>query len=759
MGENMETTINKKFWALSILVLSLVFTCKTPEPIAQKDNSTRTVVDKDPPSKPLSPAESMKKVALPAGYHLELVAAEPMVQEPVAIAWDGNGRMFVAEMNTYMLDVYGTDKYKPVSRIKLLEDTNGDGKMDKVSVYIDKMVLPRMILPLDDRLIVNETNTNHLYSYRDTNNDGVADEKIRVYENDLVDTRNLEHQKSGLIWNIDNYIYVSRDPIRFRYKKGVIVADSLIEDPGGQWGLTNDNYGRLFFSAGGAERPAVSFQQNPAYGRLDFADQYNEAFLETWPIIGTLDAQGGRKRMRPEDNTLNHFTSSGGQLIFRGDRLPAELQGDFFTPEPVGRLIRRAKVINQAGKISLQNAYKQKEFLASADMNFRPVNMATGPDGLMYVVDMYHGIIQESEWTKEGSYIRPQILAKGMDKNKGMGRIYRIVHDDFKPDTQKPNLLHEPSATLVTYLSHPNGWWRDNAQKLIIVRNDQSVVPALKKLALGEQTFWDKLLFWRSKPNHLAQIHALWTLEGLEAMDKNTLFRALKDKNAQVRKTAVWISEMYLKQNSVETIQQLQNVLNDPDPEVKVQLALSLRSLKSDQGQAMVQELIARNPANFMLVESEKSRVKTAEAIAKRKEENRNLTAYDRNLVTKGAVIFQQICASCHGQDGKGIALGSNDMVAPPLSRSKRITGDKAVAVRILLHGLTGPVEGKTYPDVMPAMGHNTDEWIAAVLSYVRNDMYNKAPIIKPEEVKEIRSQTAGRQKYWTLQDLSAYAK
>ena len=116
------------------------------------------------------------------------------------------------------------------------------------------------------------------------------------------------------------------------------------------------------------------------------------------------------------------------------------------------------------------------------------------------------------------------------------------------------------------------------------------------------------------------------------------------------------------------------------------------------------------------------------------------MNALDRNLLTKGAAIFQQVCAGCHGLDGKGIALGSNDMVAPPLSRSKRINGDKETAIRILLHGLSGPIDGKTYPDIMPAMGHNDDEWLAAVLSYVRNDMYNKAPIIRPEEVTQIRN-------------------
>ncbi|MDQ4140704.1 MAG: cytochrome C, partial [Bacteroidota bacterium] len=670
--------MKRKSWLVSAFLLSLVFTCKTLSPVSQTNSSPRQVVDKNPSATPLSPEESMKKVQLPPGYHLELVASEPMVQEPVTIAWDGNGRMFVAEMNTYMLDVYGTDKYKPVSRVKLLEDTNNDGKMDKATVYIDNLVLPRMILPLDDRLIVNETNTNHLWSYRDTNGDGVADEKKRVYENNLIDTRNLEHQKSGLIWNLDNYIYVSRDRIRFRYKNGMIEADSLIEDPGGQWGLGNDNYGRLFFSAGGAERPAVSFQQNPAYGRLDLKDQYNEAFLATCPIIGTLDAQGGPKRMRPEDNTLNHFTSSGGQIIFRGDRLPADLQGDFLTPEPVGRLIRRAKVINQNGKISLQNAYNQKEFIASSDMNFRPVNTATGPDGLLYIVDMYHGIIQESEWTKEGSYIRPQILARGLDKNKGRGRIYRVVHDDFKPDPVKPQLLNVNSSTLVSYLSHPNGWWRDNAQKLLIVRGDKSVVPALKEMAVKKPSFWKKLFSRPNQTEHLEKIHALWTLEGLEAIEKNTLFQAMQDENAQVRKTAVWISEKFLKQSDAETLQKLQNLKNDPDPEVKIQLALSMRVLPNNQGNQLVQELIAQNPNIPLLDESEKSRLKTAEAIGRRKEEFRKLTPLDRRLLTKGAAIFQQVCAACHGQDGKGIALGSNDMVAPPLSRSKRVNGEKA---------------------------------------------------------------------------------
>src|SRR6476469_9485831 len=175
-------------------------------------------------------------------------------------------------------------------------------------------------------------------------------------------------------------------------------------------------------------------------------------------------------------------------------------------------------------------------------MNFRPINTYTGPDGCFYIVDMYHGIIQESEWTTPDSYLGHVIAQQALYKNRGMGRIYRIVHDGFQRDTHRPNMLNESSSTLLNYLAHPNGWWRDNAQQLLIIRNDQSVVPDLKKIAIGE-----KLL--GNTPNYLARIHALWTLEGLEAIDKPTLFHALADTNAQVRKTAVWISELFINKN------------------------------------------------------------------------------------------------------------------------------------------------------------------------------------------------------------------
>jgi len=300
----------------------------------------------------------------------------------------------------------------------------------------------------------------------------------------------------------------------------------------------------------------------------------------------------------------------------------------------------RGNVINRNGKIYIEDAYKQKDWLASADMNFRPINTYTGPDGCFYIVDMYHGIIQESEWTKPDSYLGKIIQQKGLYKNRGMGRIYRIVHDDFKRDVTRPNMLNEPSSQLVTYLDHPNGWWRENAQMLLVVRNDQSVVPALKQIAIGEKGLLAK------SPGPLARIHALWTLEGLAAIDKPTLFEAFTDSDAQVRKTAVWISEVYLKKKDADVIKKLAVLKDDPSPDVRIQLALSLRSYKTPRTQQLVKTLLANNPKNELMQFSFTTFAEAQKIQQMELERTRNLSPADRELVTKGATIFKQLFAT-----------------------------------------------------------------------------------------------------------------
>jgi mono/diheme cytochrome c family protein/glucose/arabinose dehydrogenase len=711
-------------------------------------------INSNPSSAFLSPEESMKTIKLPPGYHLELVASEPIVQEPAAIVWDANGNMYVAELRSYMQDIVGTGERLPICRITKLEDTDGDGKMDKHSVFIDSLVLPRMMLALEDKLIVNETYTYNLYSYRDKNGDGKADEKTLVYHNDTPDDANLEHQKTGLVWNIDNWIYVTSNPVRYRFTNGLMKVDTLSGSPGGQWGLAHDNYGRLFFSTAGGEKAAQNFQVNPLYGDLDFGDQREGDFDEVWPIVATPDVEGGQHRLR-EDSTLNHFTGCCGQSIFQGDRLPGSLLGDLFICEPVGRLIRRAKVTEKKGITYVKNAYDKREFIASTDMNFRPINTATGPDGCLYIVDMYHGIIQESEWTKPDSYIHSQILRKQLDKNINRGRIYRLVHDGYKPGP-KPKMLEASNDELIAYLSHPNGWWRENAQRLLVLRGDLSVVPELKRIALHKTSIFEKLMFWKSFPTPLARLHALWTLEGLNALDEKTISEALKDNDIEIKKAAIRMSEPSLMANNKNMLSQLLAMKTDTSYGVKIQLALSLRFSKTDAAITTLKDLRSANDSNRLIAKAvSRSLLRTDESMAALRESTKGLGEKDKDLVYDGSINYQQLCATCHGMDGKGIP----SQLAPPLAGSARVNGDKDVLINIVLAGLKGPIDNHNYPEQMASQKEHTDIYIASVLSYMRRSFGNNGDIVKSGNVRDIRKLLNGRDSAWTLAALKDWKK
>jgi len=739
-----------KLQVIVLMVLSIiVFTCTSDE------NYKKPVFNPHPSPAYLSPEESLKSMYLPKGYHMELVASEPMIKEPVAITWDGNGRMYVAEMLTYMEDADATGERLPWSRIMLLEDTNNDGKMDKSTVFVDSLLLPRMMQSVGNSLLVNETGSITITSYTDTNGDGKADVKKIVYKNDkyVPSDDNMEHQRSGLDWNLDNWMYMTYDPVRFRYTNGTLQVDSIPSGVDGQWGLTHDNYGRLFFSSAGGETPALGFQINPVYGDLNLPDQLAPGFDAVWPIIATPDVQGGNERLRP-NNTLNHFTACSGQSIYRGDGFPKDFVGDYIVCEPVGRIVRRAKVYDVKGETFMKNAYDSSEFISSSDMNFRPVNSATGPDGDLYIVDMYHGIIQQGNWTKPGSFLRNKIDSLGLAKNIGRGRIYRVVYDGIKRGP-KPDMLDESTTKLLTYLGHPNGWWRDNAQKLIIVRGDLSVVPALKSIATEQKGVSG------NDTSHLARIHALWTLEGLNSIDKGTLIQALNDPNPQVRKTAVWISEVYLKKNDSQMIDEVAKLENDPSYDVRVQVLLSMYQSQSDKARAIVNKVLQDNSDNKMIVAA-KDALDKNEIVKTLSSRLGGMAQNDKNKILDGALTFRSLCANCHGPSGEGVATGNGTTAAPPLVGANPLQfSEKYMAIRILLGGLTGPVEGKTYSSEMPSMAANSDGWIADVLSYARYQFGNKSaskkntsPIVKRDEVKKMREEMKGRTKPWTLEEL-----
>ena len=690
-----------------------------------------------------SPQEELAATQLQPGYHLELVASDPDLISPVLCTWDGDGRMYVAEMRSYMLDINGSDEHQSNSRVSRWEDTKANGTYDKHTIFADKLMLPRMVLPLDDRILIRETDTKDIYSYRDTKGNGVADEKQPIY---IGGPRggNLEHQPSGLLWDIDNWVYQTAENERFRYKDGKFVMGKLPMSSG-QWGIAMDDTGRLIFAEAGAERPAHDFQVPLQYGPISFKNEVPTEFTAVYPLLRLTDVQGGPQRLWP-DGGLNHFTGCAGPSIYRGDALPKDLYGDYILPEPVGRLIRRAKVLHQGGETSFANAYSKQEWIASLDPNFRPVWTATGPDGCLYICDMYHGIIQESAWTKEGSYLRPQIQKYGLDKHINGGRIWRVVYDGMTPRHEKPHMLEETPAQLVAHLSDPNGWWRDTAQKLIVVRGDKSVVPALKQLATSSE-------------NPVARLHALWTLDGLESADEALLIDKLKDSDARVRAAAIRIGEPLIAKNDAAFMAALSPMVSDSDPDVAEQICLSVLSTRNPQAEglaAAAAKANEKNPAVGQLVRQMNDLSSGAFAERQRIAEMKRKDPQMAALFVKGREYYPQVCIACHGPDGLGTPAPEHNglTLAPPLKGSQRLQGDKEVVVRIVIHGLVGPNNGKIYPGEMAGFPWADDQLLSAILTYARNEWGNKAPIISAAEVAKVRKDSEHQAKPYTTTEL-----
>ena len=438
-------------------------------------------VVKVPNTIPLDPNDAMQLIDLPEGFSLELVASEPQISEPVALTWDGNGRMYVVEMRGYMQSIDGAGAKDPVGRISLLEDTNGDGNFDKHGVFLDSLVEPRAVLYVGNGLLVGEP--SDLWYCRDTDNDGKSDTKEKVYDKFSLRESNVEHKANGLILGIDNWVYVSQQGRRYQFQGGIFRHENVPRV--GQWGLDRNDEGRFLFSTNSI--PAMGFFISPEYlvpgrnkgpeklitGAVLKVGKYNEV----WPAMTTTDLQSGVGASRSSDGTLRSFTSACGQSFFRGDRLGEDVNGDYFVCEPVGRLVRRSKVrYLDSGHLELSNLYEDSigEFITSSDGNFRPVNTYTGPDGCLYIVDMYRGVIQEKSFLTP--YLKQEILKSKYDKNIGRGRIYRVKRDGFSSG-KKPNLLDADPKRLVASLKHPNGWWRDMAQSIIAVSYTHLTLP------------------------------------------------------------------------------------------------------------------------------------------------------------------------------------------------------------------------------------------------------------------------------------------
>ncbi|HEX2751055.1 MAG TPA: HEAT repeat domain-containing protein [Verrucomicrobiales bacterium] len=689
----------------------------------------------------LTPEEEIKTIEVPGGSRLECVASEPMVEEPASMAFDGNGSLYVCEWRTYMQDEHATGQLNPVSRVVKLTDTDGDGKMDKRTVFIDNIILPRAVLPMHDRVLVYFTESQTIWAYFDDDKNGVSDRREVAWQGGE-DHGNIEHQQSGMLWNLDNTICTNDR--RLVWNGGKLQA--LPHDRGrvSQHGLARDDDGRLVCSWGGGANPAHSFQLPAGYPILDLRE-HDADYERPWGICPVWDFSDVGYDVKRQAQ-LTNFSATCGQTVLRSPLFP-QWYGNAVTCEPVGRLIRMSRFTWQDGMGTAHNAFPGSEFIRGKDAYFRPVWTESGPDGGLYIADLYRGIIQEKEWFPTA--VTPELRARYVEdyrKNKlelwveryqrvkrwGMlkvfrhGRILRLLPDGGKAGPA-PHMLDETPAQLVAHLANPNGWWRDTAQMLIVSRGDKSAVPALLEMTKHADTN--------------ARLHSLWALRGLDALTKETLLAALKDREPRVRRAAVQLAETWLVQKDPETTAALKPMAADTDARTATQVFLAFRTA-GQPGEF--------NPGNRPLP--------LVSAIQNRDRDEASRAPLTE-IARRGKLVYENLCITCHGVDGMGVKA-ADTMLAPPLASSPWFAGDSGDArlVRILLKGQSGPINGITYgAGLMPPLEKShTNEQIADVLTYAGERWHRWKRAVTAENVERIRHEISTRQIPWTHEELKA---
>ena len=807
-----------------------------------------------PPPPVLTPEEELKTIRLPKGYKAELVASEPMIETPVAISWDDQGRLYVCEMRGYMHDINATGEDQPVGRISRLEDTDGDGRMDKSTVFVDKLIMPRAVMAIGDGALVAEP--PNLTFYHDTNDDGVADKQEVISTSYARAAGQPEHMANGLLWAQDNWIWSAAHSERYRYSGGKFISESTRS--GGQWGLTQDDWGRLYFNYNSDLLrsnllPPSMYARNP---NLKDALALNAKIMSdqaAWPAVPTPGVNRGYtdKQLRP-DGRLATVTGTCGPCVYRGDLMP-EFRGNVFVAEPCGYFVKRLILSEKGGVVSAKNAYDGKEFLASTDERFRPVNVSNGPDGALYIVDMARGIVQHKAFLTH--YLEANIKARKLEQPINLGRIWRIMPDkkDSKPESVK---LPKATAEIVPFLVHANGHIRDTAQRVLVERNEAAAVPAIAKLVTDA-------------PNEQGRVTALWTLEGLKALTPDVLSLALKDKHPKVRAAAVRLSTLV-------QMPELLAMTSDADAEVRVQIAAQLSAQSSAEAKEAVLALIKQGgstllndaivsgargrefellealmaspmekgkedklassgllqmlancvmserravrvlplldatskqaagsprlqallsgmagipldkknkpvPRKLLYLDEQPAALATLTKLAGKVSSTKKLvgmvdaalawpgkpgvppppvivplTVEQQALYDQGKLLYAGLCAACHQSSGTGL-----DGLAPPLVDSEWVLGKSEIPIKIILHGLSGPVVvgGRTWRLEMPPLPTFSDEQIAGVLTYLRREWEHNASPVSAKDVAKVRAANAKRTTAWTAEELKPVTK
>jgi putative membrane-bound dehydrogenase-like protein len=560
--------------------------------VPESFRTARPRVDAMPPV--LSPEEASKAIRTKPGLRVELVATEPLIQSPVAIDWGPDGTLWVAEMRDYPTGMDGN--YEPGGVIKALKDTDGDGRYDRAIEFLTGVPFPTGVMAYRKGVLVCAA-PEILYA-EDTDGDGRADIRKVVFRGFA--TENYQARVNGLSYSLDNWIYGANGLIggRIEGSTGGPPIDiggrdfrlspdlTRLEPASGltQQGRTHDDWGNQF---GGNNSVLIAHYPMPDhYARRNpyIAAPNPSVYVPADPDSTRLYPVSvtGERFNHPE--SANRVTSACSLAIYRDDLLGPQYKGNTFICEPVHNLVHREVLTPKGATFSGHRADDEKnsEFLASTDPWFRPVQVRTGPDGGLYIVDMARFVIEHPRW------ISPERLAT-LDVRAGhdRGRIYRVV-PDLQPARKPPRLDTLATDLLTAWLDAPNGTLRDLVQRLLIERADPEAVGLLEYQAVASL-----------RPEVRAQ--ALWCLDGLGKLSTPVIVKALEDVDAAVRRQAIRLAEPRLIAERHLALKGLA-LRNDADPGVRYQLALSLGALHTSEAHRALADLATTGPDDPWLI-------------------------------------------------------------------------------------------------------------------------------------------------------------
>jgi putative membrane-bound dehydrogenase-like protein len=525
-----------------------------------------------PPAK--SPEESLACLKVRPGFKAELVAAEPIVKDPIAFEWGADGKLWVVEMGDYPL---GTDGHgKAGGIVRFLEETHGDGRYDKSTVFLEGLGFPNGIYPWRKGVIISCA-PDIIYA-EDTDGDGKADVKKVLFTG--FHPGNQQHRANGYDYGLDNWLYgangesggkvtslltgkavdINGRDFRFRPDTGEFESESGQT----QYGRHRDDWGNWFGTSNPKWLWHYLFAERYVARNPQLPVRQNKRELANYPDSGRVFAVAPAMERFNDPNGANHVTSGNSPTPYRDELFGPEFASSVFTSEPVHNCVHR-EVLEADGvtfKSHRAKGEEDSEFAASTDNWFRPTMLKTGPDGALYIADMYRLVIEHPEWISAERQKRINLRA-GDDK----GRIYRIYPADAKL-RPIPRLDKMNTAELVAAIESPNGWQRDTAQRLLAERRDKQAIKPLEKLIV-------------QSANPKARFQALCALDGMGGVTRQSLIPVLGDPHPLVRANAIRVSEtLFVEEGSVAAVPAFEDALlklaNDPDIRVRYQVAFSL---------------------------------------------------------------------------------------------------------------------------------------------------------------------------------------